>query len=147
MPNNPSSPTQMTNESRGTRMENIRRARMDGSPMLLQGGFRPFFLGAAVWASIALVLWLSALNGHAVLSSTFDPLLWHRHEMMFGCIGVAVVGFLLTAIPNWTGRLPIAGASLALFFGLWLAARLAMLYSASRGPWIASTVDVGFFWL
>jgi uncharacterized protein involved in response to NO len=40
----------------------------------------------------------------------FAPAAWHVHEMMFGFIAAAVGGFVLTAIPNWTGRLPVRGS-------------------------------------
>jgi uncharacterized protein involved in response to NO len=130
--------------TRGERMLALRRARMAGSPAFLRGGFRPFFFGSAAWAVAALVLWLTTLAGAATLPTHFDPLAWHRHEMLFGFVGGVVAGFLLTAIPNWTGRLPIAGAPLATLFGLWLIARVAVLFS-SISPLVAATLDVGFY--
>ena len=123
----------------------LRRSRMASSPPILRGGFRPFFFGGAVWAVAALVLWLCSLAGALDLPSAFDPLSWHRHEMLFGFVGAVVAGFLLTAIPNWTGRLPIAGRSLAALFGLWAAARVAVLFSASTGPLTAAVLDAGFY--
>ena len=74
-----------------------------------------------------------------------DPLAWHRHEMLFGFAGAVICGFLLTAIPNWTGRLPIAGSPLAALFTLWLAARLALLFSGFSGLAVAVVLDVGFY--
>src|SRR6185437_4510142 len=79
----------------------------------LRGGFRPFFLLAAAWAAFAILTWLCAFLYGVPLESAFTSLAWHRHEMLFGFVGAAIVGFLLTAIPNWTGRLP-AGPSPAL---------------------------------
>jgi uncharacterized protein involved in response to NO len=117
---------------------------MAASPPILRGGFRPFFLGGAIWAFIALAIWLAALAGQITLPSAFDDLAWHRHEMMFGFVGAVIAGFLLTAIPNWTGRLPIAGRPLAALFGLWLAGRLAMLFSAESHA-VAAIIDVGFY--
>ena len=132
-------------ETRGERMLALRRSRMAAAPAFLRGGFRPFFFGGAVWAIVALALWLATLAGVAHLPSAFEPLSWHRHEMLFGFVGAVVAGFLLTAIPNWTGRLPIAGAPLAALFGLWAAARLATLYSSEVGPAFAAALDVGFY--
>ena len=123
----------------------LRRARLAASPPFLRGGFRPFFFGGAVWAILALVLWLAALSGATTLPSALDPLAWHRHEMLFGFVGAVICGFLLTAIPNWTGRLPIAGLPLAALFALWLAARLALLFSSVSGIAIAVVFDVGFY--
>ena len=118
---------------------------MAESHPFFRGGYRPFFAGGALWALIALALWLCALSGALTLPTHFDPLAWHRHEMLFGFVGAVIAGFLLTAIPNWTGRLPIAGVPLALLFGLWLSARVAVLFSAQLGPLLAALLDVGFF--
>ncbi len=118
---------------------------MAAAPAFLRGGFRPFFLAGAAWAIIALALWLTSLAGAVHLPSAFEPLAWHRHEMLFGFVGAVVVGFLLTAIPNWTGRLPIAGTPLAALTALWLAARLAILFSARVGAGLAAALDVGFY--
>jgi uncharacterized protein involved in response to NO len=122
----------------------LRYARMAASPPFLRGGFRPFFFGGTAWAIIALLIWLYSLGSGAALPSSFDPLAWHRHEMLFGFVGAIIAGFLLTAVPNWTGRLPIAGYPLAALFLLWLAGRLAVLFSAAIGPLAAAGIDVGF---
>jgi uncharacterized protein involved in response to NO len=131
--------------TRGEQMLALRRARMAAAPAFLRGGFRPFFFGGAAWAIVALTLWVLALLGEVSLPSAFDPLSWHRHEMLFGFVGAVIAGFLLTAIPNWTGRLPIAGPPLAMLFALWLAARLAVLCSGTIGLGAAAALDVGFF--
>ena len=132
-------------QTRGEQMLELRRSRMAASPAFLRGGFRPFFLGGALWAIIALLLWLSALTGIVQLPSAFDSLAWHRHEMLFGFVGAVIAGFLLTAIPNWTGRLPIAGWPLAALFLLWIAGRATVLFSAVVGRLPAAVIDVGFF--
>jgi len=131
--------------TRGEQMLALRRSRMAASPPFLRGGFRPFFFGGAAWAVIALILWLVTLAGSVALPSAFEPLAWHRHEMLFGFVGAVIAGFLLTAIPNWTGRLPIAGPPLAALAGLWLAARLTVLFSARTGQLVAAALDVGFY--
>jgi uncharacterized protein involved in response to NO len=132
-------------QTRGEQMLALRRARMAAAPPILRGGFRPFFLGGALWAIIALALWLSVLAGQVTIPTAFDALAWHRHEMLFGFVGAVIAGFLLTAIPNWTGRLPIAGGPLASLFGLWLAGRLAVLLSGTLGPTVAAVIDVSFY--
>lgn len=133
-----------TAQTRGERMLALRKARMAASPPVLRGGFRPFFFGGALWAVVALFIWLVAFLAGLQLPSGFDPLQWHRHEMLFGFIGAVIAGFLLTAIPNWTGRLPIAGGPLAALFGLWLAGRIALFFSAGIGI-LATAIDVGFY--
>ena len=133
--------------TRGELMLAVRKKRMAAAPAFLRGGFRPFFFGGAAWAIVALSVWLVVLATGAVLPSAFDGLAWHRHEMLFGFVGAVIAGFLLTAIPNWTGRLPIAGTRLAALFALWLAGRVAVLFSAVTGAGLAAAIDVGFFLL
>jgi uncharacterized protein involved in response to NO len=111
---------------------------------LLHAGFRPFFLGAALWSATALGLWLGALMGHVTLPIALDPVAWHAHEMIFGFAAAAVGGFLLTAIPNWTGRLPIQGAPLAVLVLAWLAGRVAVVLSGLIGAVPAAIVDLSY---
>lgn len=118
-----------------------------GLPPLLRAGFRPFFLGGPFWALTVVVLWVCSLSGHVTLPTAFAPLAWHRHEMLFGYLGAVIAGFLMTAIPNWTGRLPLAGAPLAGLAGLWFAGRLAVLFSSVAGMVVAAVLDVGFLLL
>jgi uncharacterized protein involved in response to NO len=131
--------------TRGEQMLALRKRRMAAAHPFLRGGFRPFFFGAATWAIIAIALWLCVLAGKISLPSRFEGVAWHRHEMLFGFVGAAVSGFLLTAVPNWTGRLPIAGKPLLSLFGMWVAARLAVLFSLMIGFWPAAILDVGLF--
>lgn len=131
--------------TRGEQMLALRKRRWAATIPFLRGGFRPFFFGAAAWAVIAIALWLCSLAGKLVLPTEFDAVAWHRHEMLFGFVGAAVCGFLLTAIPNWTGRLPIAGKPLLSLFGMWAAARLAVLLSSQLGFWPAAILDIGLF--
>ena len=120
------------------------RRRAYRGPAILQQGFRPFFLGAGAWTVIAMALWLAVHLGYLNLPSRFDPLTWHSHEMLFGFVGAAIAGFLLTAVPNWTGRLPVRGWPLALLFSLWIAGRLAVGLSEVIGPLTAALIDVAF---
>jgi uncharacterized protein involved in response to NO len=115
-----------------------------GTPVFLTQGFRPFFLAAGLWAAVALFLWIVTFTTGTALPSRFDPLTWHIHEMLFGFVLAAVGGFLLTAIPNWTRRLPVSGRPLALLAGLWLLGRIACLFSALVPPWLAVVADLSF---
>ncbi|HET7605169.1 MAG TPA: NnrS family protein [Sphingomicrobium sp.] len=133
--------------TRGEQMLALRRRRMAASHPFFRGGFRPFFFGGAAWALVALTLWICSLTGEITLPAAIDALAWHRHEMLFGFVGAIISGFLLTAVPNWTGRLPIAGWPLAGLFGLWVAARLALLFSGLTGLLLAALLDVGFFFV
>lgn len=93
-------------------------------------GFRPFFLGCAAYACAGLAMWLLALAGAPVWQPTGGWLTWHLHEMPFGFGVAAVAGFLLTAVPNWTGAQALSGPPLAALFLLWLTTRLAWLGGA-----------------
>jgi uncharacterized protein involved in response to NO len=120
------------------------RERRHTGAIFLSAGFRPFFLLAAVWACVAVPLWLALYVGEASLPSRLPPAVWHAHEMVFGYGSAVVAGFLLTAIPNWTGRLPVRGAPLAVLAALWIAGRLAELTSGAIGPIAASAIDLAF---
>lgn len=91
--------------------------------ILLTGAYRLFFPAAGLFAALAIPLWLVLYVG-VDLSLPEDSFRWHQHEMMFGYLGAALAGFLLTAIPNWTGRPALTGGPLALLFSLWLAGRV-----------------------
>src|SRR5215467_12774579 len=122
----------------------LRRRREYAGPVLFSYGFRPFFLGGALWAALSVLLWLPQYFGELSLPTAFAPLDWHIHEMLFGYVAAIVAGFLLTAIPNWTGRLPVMGLPLAGLAALWLVGRIAILFSAQLGPLGAAIVDVAF---
>ena len=89
-------------------------------PALLSYGFRPFFFLGALWSAAALLVWIVLFVADGSLPSSFDPLGWHIHEMLFGFVMATIAGFLLTAIANWTGRQPVKGALLAFLAALWL---------------------------
>lgn len=123
----------------------IPRGLRDDGPAILSYGFRPFFLGAGIFAIAAMAAWVGALAwGWPVGGDLYGPIAWHGHEMVFGYAGAALAGFMLTAIPNWTGRLPVAGPKLAVLVGIWLAGRLAMAQPDALGGWGAALVDLAF---
>jgi len=114
------------------------------TPALFDRGFRPFFLLAGLWAPVALLLWLAMLAGILDLPTAMDSIAWHVHEMLFGFVAAAIAGFLLTAVPGWTGRPPLRGLPLAALAALWLAGRLAVALSAWIGAAITAAVDIAF---
>ena len=125
-------------------MTAIPRYRRHAGPVILSAGFRPFFLAAALWAALAIPLWLIVYAGSGVVPSAMPALIWHVHEMVFGYAAATVAGFLLTAIPNWTGRMPLQGGPLALLVALWLIGRLGVFFSATIGAPLAALVDLAF---
>ena len=122
----------------------LARRREYAGPALFSYGFRPFFLGATIWAAAGILLWLPQHLGALTLPTAMGPLDWHVHEMLYGYVAAVVAGFLLTAIPNWTGRLPVSGVPLGVLAGLWLAGRIAVLVSAEIGSVAAAVIDVAF---
>jgi len=122
----------------------VERRRAYAGPALLAYGFRPFFFAAGLWAALGILFWLPLYTGALSFRSGFSPLDWHIHEMLYGYVAAAVAGFLLTAIPNWTGRLPVSGWPLGLLALLWFAGRVAILTSGEIGGIVAAVVDVGF---
>ncbi len=108
------------------------------------GGFRPFFLFASLFAIFAVTLWLLDLLGNDVINTRLAPVEWHKHEMLFGYTSAVIAGFLFTAVPNWTGRLPVVGYRLMAIFALWLAGRVAMLLGESVPYWVTATIDAAF---
>lgn len=98
-------------------------------------GFRPFFLGASIFAIISIAVWMHLYSTQQfVMSAAYSPRQWHAHEMLYG-YGLAVVsGFLLTAVKNWTGVQTVHGKALAGLFLLWCLARVLFLLGAD---WLA----------
>ena len=111
-------------------------------PVLFALGFRPLFLAGALFAVIAIPLWIAAFLGHIDFAPAGGWLAWHRHEMVFG-FGMAIVaGFLLTAIQAWTGVPAVTGMPVLLLAALWLVGRLAWLFDAPL--WLLIPVDLLF---
>lgn len=124
-----------------TTAEQVRSYR---GPAILSYGFRPFFLSAGIWAALTVAIWLPVLAGQMTLPTAFGPVEWHTHELIYGFVPAAVAGFLLTAVPNWTGRLPVTGTPLLALFLIWIAGRAAISISNWIGAPLASAIDLSF---
>ena len=111
---------------------------------LLASGFRPFFLLGSIYAGLAVLVWLPVFYGELQLTSAFAPRDWHVHEMLYGYLPAVITGFLFTAIPNWTGRLPIRGTPLLALVLVWITGRVGVTFSAETGWLVAMLVDTGF---
>ncbi|MBZ9700865.1 MULTISPECIES: NnrS family protein [unclassified Mesorhizobium] len=122
----------------------IPRLRRYSGPAFLSYGLRPFFFLGSLYAALSILLWLPIYAGELQAHSLFVPVDWHIHEMLFGYLPAIVTGFLLTAIPNWTGRLPLQGLPLLALVVLWLAGRAAVFFSADIGWQTAAVVDGSF---
>jgi uncharacterized protein involved in response to NO len=111
---------------------------------VLARGFRPFFLGVGAYGGIAVLWWAAIWRGELPAPGWLAPSRWHAHEMLFGVVGGAIAGFLLTAVPVWTGAPALAGGPLLALAALWAAARLALLVAGCLPPWAIALVDLAF---
>ncbi len=114
------------------------------APALLGRGFRPFFLLVGVHAVLFVPAWLGILAGWLPPPDWPGLTQWHAHEMLFGFVGAAVAGFLLTSVPAWTGRPPVVGARLAALVAVWLAGRAAMLLAGALPGSLVTALDLAF---
>src|SRR5690606_37779486 len=111
----------------------------------LSYGFRPFFLLAAAWAVLALVLLVVALAGGGWSAEALPLYRWHGHEMIFGFVAAAIAGFLLTAAPTWTSTRPVSGTLLAGLALLWIAGRIVASPLTGLHATPAVLVELAFF--
>ena len=128
-------------------MSPIPRLRIYPGPAILSYGFRPFFLLGAAYAGIGILIWLPLLFGDIRIPTALSPLDWHVHEMLYGYLPAVMTGFLLTAIPNWTGRLPLQGGPLAALVALWIVGRIAVCLSQPVGALAAGVIDCSFLFV
>ena len=110
----------------------------------LRLGFRPFFLGGAVFSIISLILWLLFLRGVISLSPLGGGYWWHIHEMVFGFGCAIIAGFLLTAVQNWTGVRGANGKVLFILFLLWLMGRLVLIFPNVLGNTLSTVIDLSY---
>jgi uncharacterized protein involved in response to NO len=125
----------------------IPRLRAYQGAAILSYGFRPFFLLGSIYAGAMIPVWLGVFEGELQLPTALAPRDWHVHEMLFGYVAAIVGGFLLTAVPNWTGRLPLQGTPLAVLVSSWIAGRVAVCVSAWIGWEVAGAIDAAFLML
>lgn len=122
----------------------IPRGIASSGPAILSYGFRPFFLLAGLWAVAAMALWVAALTLGWPVGGAYGPVNWHAHEMVLGYTGAALAGFMLTAIPNWTGRLPVSGLPLLGLVLVWVAGRAVMLFPGLFGLEVSLAIEAAF---
>lgn len=101
---------------------------------ILHIAFRPFFLLGSLFSGVAMLIWFLTVSGQLELSLYRGGLFWHTHEMIVGFTVAISVGFLLTAVQNWTGVKSVNGLNLAILFFLWLVARILFLFDYGIEP-------------
>ncbi len=115
----------------------------DGA-IFFSGGYRPFFLAAALFSTVSMALWVAELYGYLQLETSLASVDWHRHEMLFGYTSAVMAGFLFTAVPNWTNSRPVVGRPLIAFVGLWIAGRISLLFGNVVPYNVAIVIDSAF---
>jgi uncharacterized protein involved in response to NO len=111
---------------------------------LFEYGFRPFFLLVGLSGASTVALWLAIYFGALALPSDWPAPVWHAHEMLFGFAVAGVAGFMLTAVPNWTGAAPVRGARLVVLVLLWLAGRAALWLAGTLPAPLVAATDLAF---
>ncbi|MGE0660252.1 MAG: NnrS family protein [Reyranellaceae bacterium] len=113
-------------------------------PAILSYGFRPMFFLAACQAALAVPVFVVLWLGFDIAAISIAPISWHAHEMFYGFAAAVVAGFLMTAVPNWTGATPVRGRRLLALALLWLAGRLAFWSSGVLPAALVAAVDLAF---
>lgn len=113
-------------------------------PALFSYGYKPFFFFGSLYSGFSVVLWLPLFYGELELASEFAVVDWHIHEMFFGFLAAVITGFLFTAVPNWTGRMPIQGWPLLTLVLIWVAGRISVTFSTHIGWAITMGIDLLF---
>ncbi len=113
---------------------------------LLKSGFRAFFFCGPVFVVAAILYFILVMSGAvSVFPSAWDIISWHRHEMIFGYAGAIIIGFLFTAVPNWTGHPTPKDTLLGFIVFLWLAGRIVVFTSSYIPLWLVAFIDISFF--
>ena len=108
---------------------------------VLSLGFRPFYMVAALFAAVAVPVWIASYTGYLQPAGYLRGIEWHSHEMIFGFAPAVIAGFLLTAVRNWTGLPTASGLGLAGLVVLWLLGRVLMLTGPAQ---LAIAIDILF---
>lgn len=128
-------------------MINLEKEVVTGIP-LFRLAFRPFFLGAGIFAVVSVFIWMLVyVHGVTLNFSGMSPTTWHAHEMIFGYVMAVIAGFLLTAIKNWTGQQTLRGPGLVVLFTLWLLARVIPLTGVNIPLEVLAIIDLLFMLL
>jgi len=107
-------------------------------------GFRAFFWLGALNAVASLATWLGFLSGIAIATQGWPPQSLHAHEMLHGTVVPAIAGFLLTAVPEWTGTAALRGRPVAALVGLWMMGRVGLVLGGALPQGVVLLLDVAF---
>ncbi len=86
-------------------------------------GLRLLFPLAALHAGLWPFLWVIVWSFELPFAATSLPGHWHAQEMLVGSFGGALLGFLTSALPEWTDTPRLHGRPLLLLASFWATAR------------------------
>jgi uncharacterized protein involved in response to NO len=109
---------------------------------LFDYGFRPFFLLSGCYALLMVPVWLYRFAHAATPFGALPAMYWHAHEMIYGFVMAAAAGFLLTAVPSWTGTRGFAGRPLIAAVAAWIFGRLAMSTVGDIPFWLTAAAEL-----
>jgi len=118
--------------------------RAAGRFSLFDYGFRPFFLLGGLFAMVMIPAWIIRLVHPAASFGALPVMYWHAHEMLYGFVMAAIAGFLLTAVPNWTGTRGFGGRTLIVAVAVWLAGRVAISAANGIPGWLLVLAELSF---
>lgn len=105
-------------------------------------GFRLFFPLGALYAALWPFQWVLVFGLDLPLARTTPPALWHAHEMIFGAFGAALIGFITTAVPEWTDTQRPQARFLFPMAALWSGGRLVGFLGADLLGWFGALFDI-----
>ncbi|WP_117190211.1 NnrS family protein [Rhizobium terrae] len=108
-------------------------------------GLRLFFPLAAFHAALWPLLWVMLWKFDLPFSGGAVPAHWHAHEMIVGSYGAALIGFLTSALPEWTDTPRLHGRPLILLAFLWSVGRISGLLGAPAMIPIGALADQAWF--
>ncbi|MCG6140506.1 NnrS family protein [Leptospira mtsangambouensis] len=88
--------------------------------------FRPFFWFGSVYGILVIGIWLLVLSNAIVNPIQINSIHWHSYEMVFGFSKAIVLGFLFTAVQNWTNSSILKGKNLFFLLLFWTLGRFSM---------------------
>ena len=92
-----------------------------------------------------MILWL-LLYQNAISIENINTINWHSHEMIFAFTPLVIMGFLLTAMNNWTQIKSIYGNKLLLLVLVWIVGRVIIFIDDGYMIYRA-IVDIGFLFI
>jgi len=110
---------------------------------LFEYGFRPFFLVAGLHGTLAIPVWVAVVLGGLRLPVEME-VSWHAHQMVYGFAAAGLAGFLLTAVPSWTGAPARRGTPLVFLAALWVLGRIATTLPDVFSPPGTALLDLAF---